>query len=142
VARLGLIAPMLLSLLAGGCSFAFVQPPKDDGPVPRASNCTSSQIAPVVDTLFTASNLVSLGYFLATSDVAHQRVALGLGLVDMALWLSSAIYGYYNTNRCRELIREAEDGSFNMPIHFRQLVPPAEPDPPPPPVPLTPRFGN
>ncbi len=91
-----------------GCSFLFVQPPKDDVPSRGAGDCTTSAVAPVVDSLFALTNAVSAAYVasLSNEEITNKGPAIGLGLGVAAVWLASAIYGYYNTSRCVELVRD------------------------------------
>ena len=90
-----------------GCSFVLVDPPKDDLPTRTTIDCTTSPLAPVIDSLLTLTNFATAGYVATQDNVANKGAAVGVGIAAGALWLSSAIYGYYNVSRCAELIREA-----------------------------------
>src|SRR5215813_4056165 len=101
--------PVLLLLAAlgptPGCSWIFVQPlPKDYEY--GAINCTTSRAAPVVDTLFTATNAISAAYVAGKDNVANKGAAVTLGLSVATLWMMSAIYGYSHTSECEDAIAE------------------------------------
>jgi len=96
---------------SSGCSLLFVKPPlagaEDSAPDPEME-CTSSKVAPIFDTVFTGTNLLSAAVAATADDKAgttssqpvsrEASVALGLGFG--ALFLGSAIYGFATTSRC------------------------------------------
>lgn len=124
-----------------GCSFLFVQPPHESDDFRSAAGCTTSPVAPVIDTIFTLTNVGSALYVASEDNVTNKGTAVGAGLLVGALWLSSAIYGYYNTSQCAELQRNLDDGPYRGPVHtvrpswgVRRVAPATiEPPPPPPP---------
>jgi hypothetical protein len=96
-------------LASSGCSFTFVHPPSSSGSAagPRRA-CTSSKLAPVLDTIFTGAQVVRTAYALSASDSVYddptqplsRGADVGLGVGFAALFLSSAVYGYVNTSEC------------------------------------------
>lgn len=136
--RAHLAVTALLTLSMSGCSFLFVQPPKDDYPARGYTmNCTTSPVAPVFDTIFTLTNLLSAGYVAQEDNVTNKGTAVTAGLLVAGAWLSSAIYGYYNTSRCSELMNEDDSPPYRRPVHYQprptwRPAPVAAPPPPPP----------
>lgn len=128
--------------ISGGCSYIFVTPPRTEGyGIEVAADCTSNSVAPVIDTLLTSSNLISTLYVANESNVTNKSQAVGVGLLASGFWLSSAIYGFYNTSRCTAL-RDGDEGPYRRPARVRRTVlsgprQPMTPPPPPPPA-LTP----
>jgi hypothetical protein len=86
-----------LSLSSAGCSYLFVQPPRDEG---RPAGCTTSYLAPGVDTVLVGTNLASVFYVAAQPNVTNKGEAMAVGTAVAAFWLSSAIYGYHNVGAC------------------------------------------
>lgn len=134
ISRLALI--LLLSLPA--CSYLFVTPPHEGYGGQFNRDCTTNRAAPVIDTILVATNTVSAVYVAGKENVKNQEAAVSLGVAFAAFWLSSAIYGYYNTSRCSELVED--EGPYSRPVpHFVpplprptwQPMPPATPPAPP-----------
>ena len=103
------VAAFALLLSAPGCSFIFVQPPSSgDGRITssRARECTSSRLAPAIDSALGAFQVVRTGVAVAADDSVYSDKPLsrgadiGLGLGFTALFVGSAIYGFVNTGRC------------------------------------------
>src|SRR3954464_7520626 len=107
------VAAFALLISTPGCSFIFVTPPSSsaDGNVASTSpagECTTSRLAPGLDSAFGALEVVRTGVALAADDSVYSDpkqplsrgadIALGLGLT--ALFVGSAIYGFANTSRC------------------------------------------
>ncbi|MBV9947292.1 MAG: hypothetical protein JOZ69_10625 [Myxococcales bacterium] len=96
-----------LSLATSGCSFLFVKPPRppDSG---TYSRCTSSNWAPVLDSLVTTVQAVRITLDLVEPDSAFQNAVLNRGsdlAIGVALgtvFVSSAAYGFVEVTRCRE----------------------------------------
>ena len=117
--RMRPIATALAALsMTSGCSFLFVQPAPDDSPGRQMINCTTSQVAPVVDTILTVTNLFSVFYVASENNVSNRGTAVGVGLSVATVWLSSAIYGFYSTSQCEDLLRDDDQGPYQRPIHF------------------------
>ncbi|MFL5308633.1 MAG: hypothetical protein ACJ8F1_25695 [Polyangia bacterium] len=133
------IALLAAALPVTGCSFVFVQPPHDDEVRHSAGSCTSSPIAPVLDSVLTLTNLASAVYVATEKNASNRDAAVVLGVSFAALWLSSAIYGFYETSRCSELVSEEAADPFFGPVPSRRPVyrGPGGPEfvAPPPPVP-------
>jgi hypothetical protein len=97
-----------VAVLAGGCSFVFVSRPTEEDRRGSAT-CTTSNAAPVVDTLLTAFQVVRTSYALSRSDADYEGSGLsrsadvGFGIGLTALAAASAIYGFTGVSECREL---------------------------------------
>jgi hypothetical protein len=94
------------TLVSTGCSFLFVKGPPDDPTSGRSFDCTSSRVAPALDTIFGGLEVVRVGVDTAVADSAFQGAPIGkgediaFGTVFAALFLGSAIYGYNATMKC------------------------------------------
>ncbi len=133
---------MALSIAIGsGCSFALVQGPK---PAPAAeSDCTTSRLAPILDSVFTAVMLITVVQSLATSDADWQKQLCdandpncspaisqgGAALIFSPLALLGAAgmyYGYTRTSECRNAQPRVEEAPQSVPM----TVPPPVGAPP------------
>ena len=91
-----------------GCSFLFVRGPSAE-PGRSVRDCTTSRLAPVIDTIFTGVQVLRLGIDAAASDAAFQNAPInrgtdiGLGLGLGLLFGASAAYGYAATNKCERI---------------------------------------
>lgn len=133
--RVSLLALSLAALVTSpGCSYVFVTPPHDTYGGRAAGNCTTSRAAPFVDTIFVGTNLVTALYVASEDNVANKGTSVGLGLSVAAFWLSSAIYGYYNTSQCEELLSEDARPFYHPPPVRRPAWQPPPPVSPPPPA--------
>lgn len=136
LARSSLLALFLVGVVpASGCSYLFVTPPHETygGHV---SNCTTNRAAPVIDTIFAGTNVISAVYVAGENNVTNKETAVGLGLGVAAFWLSSAIYGYYNTSQCEALMSEDTMRPYYpppQPVRRRVWQPPPPPPAAPPP---------
>ena len=94
-----------------GCSFLFVSPPPSntgglasEEPV----KCTKGKAAPVIDTVVAGLEAARVAFALGASDSSYDSapfsrttdIGLGVGLV--ALFVTSATYGYVVTGKCVE----------------------------------------
>jgi hypothetical protein len=110
---LSAVLTALFALSSTGCSLLFVH----ERPSPRPGNigpptgqCTSSQVAPVLDTIFTGLEATRVVYAASADDSVYadpkqplsRGADIGLGLGFTALFLGSAIYGYVATGSCRK----------------------------------------
>lgn len=109
--------------LYGGCSYVFVTTPKE-GPygVPYAGDCTTNVAAPVIDSLLVGTNVISTLYVSGEENVSNKGQAVGVGLLATGFWLSSAIYGYYNTSKCAALRSDGDPGPYGRPVRSRRTV--------------------
>jgi hypothetical protein len=116
---------MLLSLSASlsGCSWIFVQPLPLRYERGDRTDCTTNRAAPVLDTIFTLTNLASAVYVAGKDNIANKGPAVTLGLLVGALWFSSAIYGYSKTSECEAAL--ADDESAYTRPRMRLRPPPA-----------------
>lgn len=128
---------LVLLVSSPGCSYLFVTPPHEDYGGRVIGDCTTNRAAPVIDTIFVTTNVLSAVYVAGEDNVTNKGTAVGLGLSVAALWLSSAIYGYYNTSRCSELLED--DSPYSRPLPRRPVARPTwQPMPPPAPPPAPP----
>src|SRR6185312_5486873 len=130
--RASLLALFLAAIVpSSGCSYLFVTPPHETygGHV---ANCTTNRAAPVIDTIFVGTNVISALYVAGEDNVTNKGSSVALGLGVAALWLSSAIYGYYNTSQCEELRSQEASGPYYPPP--RPVRRPAWQQQPPPPA--------
>jgi hypothetical protein len=127
--RLGPLTLGLVALLStSGCSWIFVQPlPPDHGDDYRP--CTSSRVAPVVDTILTLTNLASALYVASENNVTNKDAAVTLGIGVGILWALSAGYGYSHTAECEEA-HELDEHGYRPPPNLR-APPRYYPQPPP-----------
>jgi len=112
----------LVALSSTGCSLLFVNEPPSPRPgslAPAAAECTSSQVAPVLDTIFTGLEATRVVYAASADDSVYKNpnqplsrgtdVALGLGFT--ALFLGSSLYGYAATRNCRKYQKDSDHTS-------------------------------
>jgi hypothetical protein len=99
-----------------GCSFIFVEPLADHHHPGDRTECTSSPTSPIVDSAFALGYVGSAAYIGTRDNVSNKAPAVALALVDAAVTLSSAIYGYVETDACRVAKRDSE-----TPLPFRGL---------------------
>jgi len=128
--------------MSSGCSYLFVTAPQGEGRYAIAGDCTSNPAAPVIDTLLSSTNALSTLYVAGQSNVTNKGQAIAVGLLATGLWLSSSIYGYYNTSKCAQLRADEGPGPYRRPPRIRRTVlsgpggtqaMPPHPVPPPPP---------
>lgn len=116
----------LLSLLLTGCSALFVTAPPRTTARDVEPECTTSAVAPVVDTIVGALQALRTGYALSASDADYADFPISrgadaaLGAVLTVAFAASAAYGFSTTSSCSDAKRE-----------FRTR-PPAERAPSPP----------
>lgn len=97
-----------------GCSFCFVTPAAP----PSKRECTSSRVAPVLDSVFGGYQIVRTGHAILAPDEVYEElgvpreadIAVGAGLT--ALFVGSAIYGYVKTAECERYEAMPIDDSF------------------------------
>jgi hypothetical protein len=123
------IALAILALSStAGCSWIFVQPlPPEHGY--DYQPCTSSRVAPVIDTLFAITNVVSALYVGTRDNVTNKGTSVTLGISVATLWALSAGYGYSHTAECDEA-HEFDERGYHAPPHLRA---PSQYYPQPPP---------
>lgn len=86
----------------GGCSFAFVDAAPSNAAALPYFDCTSGRLAPNADAAM--AGLFALGVIGATTDspsTSDTDGAFVAGAVALGM-LSSAVYGWRTTARCRE----------------------------------------
>ncbi|HEX3904152.1 MAG TPA: hypothetical protein VH853_15035 [Polyangia bacterium] len=107
-----------------GCSWLFVQPLPPLYERADRTNCTTDRTAPVVDTILTLTNVGSSVYVAGENNAANKGAAVMLGLLDGAMWFSSAIYGYTKTSECEAALEEDEQPLYSHPrLHLRSPPP-------------------
>jgi hypothetical protein len=107
----------LLTLVLGGCSFAFVDgPPSMHKQLPYFE-CTSSRAWPTVDlvvggiTGIEAVTILSADSSLYSDTRTEAAIAAG----EAALFIASAIYGYDKASSCREAKDELMQRLYRQP---------------------------
>jgi len=125
---LSLSAVLALLVSSPACSYLFVTPPRENRQV-RDESCTTNPLAPANDTLLASTNVVSALYVASEDNVRNKGAAVGIGLGVAASWISSAVYGFYNTDQCRELIEADADGPYSRPVPIRRRRSPDDPEP-------------
>jgi hypothetical protein len=120
-----------------GCSFAFVNgPPPHHEQIP-AFDCTESRVAPVLDTVFAALQVLNFALAAGSTDQQwsddfngnppiSRGAAVPLYAVLTAVATASAVYGYSKTGSCREALEAARNRARGT------NVGPQAPGPPPP----------
>ena len=106
-----LLGSVLLVPTVTGCSYIFVSTPStpSGGGMERANDCTSSKVAPVLDTVFGTLEVARTAVAVGNDDGDYvdqplsREADIGFGVGFTALFLSSAVYGYYFTSRCHDL---------------------------------------
>lgn len=111
--RARLMSCALALAASSGCSYVFVIGPPDppDPPAPGAAvACTEGRTAPVIDTMLLASNAISMGLNASRAnsvdgdeEYPNAKSYLIGSMIGVALYGSSALYGYKKTGACREL---------------------------------------
>jgi len=101
---------------ATGCSVLFVNTPPPPAQRPRVVECTSSNVAPIIDSLIAGWQVVRIGLALAASDADYtgsrfnitrgQDIALGGAL--LTTFGISAAWGFFQTGECREAMLDNE----------------------------------
>ena len=93
-----------------GCSLLFVKGPPSEPSHARPVACTTSRVAPVLDSVFGGLEVARMGLDLAASDQTFQGAPISRG-ADIAigatlatLFLGSAIYGYSATGACSAIL--------------------------------------
>lgn len=110
------------ALSSTGCSLLFVNAPASPRPgtvVRVASNCTTSQVAPVLDSIFGGLEAARVVYAASADESVYRDpnqplsrgadIALGLGFT--ALFVGSSIYGYVATGKCQKLAHDRDDAT-------------------------------
>lgn len=64
--------------------------------------CTTNRAAPVLDTIFTITNLAAVVYVLGQDNIDNKGSRIGFGVSVASLWALSAGYGYSKTRECEE----------------------------------------
>ncbi len=93
-----------------GCSLLFVRrPPERVGGEPLT--CTSSRVAPAIDTVFTLIYAAGTAAVIISGDDNTRDMVDGwaVGVAATALFGASAISGYTRTAACAELIEAQEE---------------------------------
>jgi len=113
-----------------GCSFVFLDRPRDDYKPHEKIDCTTSYVLPNVDLVLALAHIASIAILASASgnsfggDKTRQTLAQG-DIFWMIMNGSSAIWGYYKVGQCRELVAEDER------VPMRPLRAPPRPRPRP-----------
>jgi hypothetical protein len=127
VRRPALRLALLVALGCGppACSYTFVQPLSPTHHPGDRADCTTDPTAPIVDSAVALAYAGSSVYAATRDNVAYKDLAIAAGVLNAAVWLSSAIYGYVEIGECRAAKEDA------MAVPFWQRRPPAAVVPPP-----------
>jgi hypothetical protein len=96
-----------LTLLGNGCSLLFVKPARPGARGAGPGGCTTSKVAPVLDTVFASWQAVRIGIAATASEDAYRGAALSreadmlIGVLLGIVGASSAIYGFNAVDECR-----------------------------------------
>ena len=143
-----LIVPLIAAATGlGGCSFIFVKPLPPDYRSGDALDCTANQTAPLIDTLFSISEIVGIAYVASKSnDQNKDRVDILIPgqLLGLVIWGSSAMYGYRRTNACSDARNDASEfPSHHLGVTHRAYRPsPVAPPSLAPPLPAAAPAGS
>lgn len=105
------VGVLLAALPLGGCSFVFVDSPPDHPERISSQSevkCTTSKAAPVIDTLIAGYQGVRTAMAASASDADYSGAPISreadvfFGAGFLALFASSAIYGYVTTGNCKD----------------------------------------
>jgi hypothetical protein len=129
-----LAAVTTLGLTCSGCSLLFTKkpPPSTENlPVTTPARCTSSLVAPVVDSIIGAYQIVRSGVAINADDSAYdgnpvginRGMDIGFGVTLATVFLTSAVYGFVVTNNCREFKARLS----GYPAGDAQVAPPSDP---------------
>ena len=127
---------IVLSTMAGGCSWLFTQPLPERYSTYDIPPCSTNPLPPVLDTLFAVTNTASAIYVAGQDNVSNKGTAVSLGLSVAMLWTFSAVYGYRHISECED----AHAGRWTGSAAARRARP-ARPEIYPPPSPLPPEMG-
>jgi hypothetical protein len=101
----------LLLVMGGGClagcSYTFVRPLSPTHHPGDLPDCTTGPTAPLVDSAVALVYAGSSAYVATRDNVAYKGLAVTAGLLNTAIWLSSAIYGYVEIGECRAAKQDA-----------------------------------
>lgn len=141
-----LIATGMSFVLVSGCSFALVSgPPANHQQLP-AFECTTSRTGPVLDTIWTALQVLNLGLAVSKDDQGwsdtfsgnppfERTTGIGVYSVFAALGAAGMWFGYTRTSACRSAKTELAIRASQQPMPGAGG---AEPWPPLQPTPATP----
>jgi hypothetical protein len=113
---------------SSGCSFLFVEAPPRDHASRRYFDCTSSYLAPGVDSAL--GGLLAIGVLGSMSDTNTESQAIVEGTIVAGAALASATYGFLRASHCREAKQALAERVLEPP----QLMAPPPPPPFPPPA--------
>ena len=134
---------LALTVPSAGCSFIFVTKPPAPEERPRNVDCTTSNVAPVIDTLIAGWQVLRTVIALTASESAYANAPIGrgadvgIGIGLFSLFAASAGTGFSWTSDCREMIGDSEPAT-SRPRPRPRLQPPAGRLGPPPPRPQQP----
>jgi hypothetical protein len=123
---------------AAGCSFAFTSgPPSNHAQLPPGYfDCSTSNIVPVLDTLFTVIQVIRVGAAMSATDEEYEandapfsrQTDISLGVALGLLGAAGAYTGYKRVSECKSAKAAAFQRAGGMPYG---APPPAAPPPPP-----------
>jgi len=105
--RLGALACFLA--LNTGCSFIFVNTPpsdlSDEEAIRTSPDCTSNEFWPIFDATGVVASGVNVGLVGASPQYTddQKKLLMSLHAAYGVLYAASAVYGFYETAKCKEL---------------------------------------
>jgi hypothetical protein len=113
-----------------GCSFVFLDRPRDDYKPHEKIDCTTSYVLPNVDLALALAHIASIAILAAASGDsfggAKTRQTLAQGdIFWMIMNGTSAGWGYYKVGQCRDLVAEEE----GVPMRPLRVAPRPRPRP-------------
>ena len=112
-----------------GCSFVFVTAPPAQHAELHSFQCTTSRVAPVVDTVIAGLETIRTGIAIAAKESDYQDFPIsrgadiGFGVGLTTLFAAAAIYGYNVTADCEDA-KEAAKHPAELPEAAPWLPPP------------------
>lgn len=109
--RKALIVTCLGASLNCACSFIFVKAPPaavEKLPISEPVSCTTSKVAPIIDTLLGGYQVFRTGYALSRNEADYagapigRNADIGFGVGLATLYFASSVYGYVVTGQCSE----------------------------------------
>ena len=104
-------AVALAALLSSGCSLLFVRPPPGNHWELERFDCTSNNVAPVIDFIGGGLSVAGAVFAASANDATwtgpiDRTASVGVNIGIAALSVLSTIYGLTVTGNCREAERD------------------------------------
>lgn len=104
------LVSLLAALQGNGCSWLFVTPPPEAAIAHRVDSCTTSKVAPVLDSLGAGYQVVRTMVAAAAPQRVYddpnvplsREADVSFGVALTTMFIASAYYGFSNTAQCRK----------------------------------------